>query len=234
MSLMRHTVLDGRVYARVEPSRAYLVDEPRARHVAVHAVAHGRKGDADAAVLKLAVQRLEHVDCGRVQRDHCGALNHHVAHARHRGCVDAAVLVGGRGGVGPIVKGEDELAQLVADEGDVCKVDGRADAHDEHAVHELADRVLLDVSPDGRPGQPPQDDHLRPHRLEDDDKEGDADAEDDRVLDAEQQRAQKGEDPKEEVGPLHPPEVARLRDVDEVGDRRDDDRREDVKRQKVE
>jgi hypothetical protein len=41
----------------------------------------------------------------------------------------------GFGGV--LVEGEDELSELVSDEGHVCEVHGGADADDEHAVDEL-------------------------------------------------------------------------------------------------
>mmetsp|Transcript_10451 Transcript_10451/g.32161 ORF Transcript_10451/g.32161 Transcript_10451/m.32161 type:complete len:234 (-) Transcript_10451:1512-2213(-) len=202
---MRHAEFDGCVHGRMEPPRTNLVFEASASKILVHPIANGCEGDSDATFFEVSVKALEHMNCRRVQRDDCGALYHNIA--------DAPVCFGGI-----LVEGEDQLLELVSDEGHVGEVHRRTNAYNQHAIDKLPDGILLDVAINRRAREAPQDDHLWADRLIDDDKEREADGHQDALLHSEEEGAEEGYHPQSKVGFLHVPQIAGLCDVHEIRD----------------
>lgn len=89
--------------------------------------------------------------------------------------------------------------QDVLNEWDVGEVDGCIDTHNHHPLGRDGVRVLLQVAVHGRPGEPPQDCGVRVGRLVDHESQGQDDRHQDAGFDAEEERAQEGEHPQQEI-----------------------------------
>mmetsp|Transcript_41770 Transcript_41770/g.119482 ORF Transcript_41770/g.119482 Transcript_41770/m.119482 type:complete len:278 (-) Transcript_41770:44-877(-) len=183
---------DGFVDVGEEPLLADEVLELGLAHRLVHPVADHGETHLNAAAPEVGDDVVDDVAGGGVHRDHRRHFEHQVLRRVH------------------VLNVCDISQQHVLDVLGVRKVERGANPADEDVGDEAAAALLLHVAVDRGARDAPQDGELGAHGLIDHDDQRQGHRDEDAFQHAEEQGAQKGDHPEQEIVPLHTPEVHRL------------------------
>mmetsp|Transcript_112344 Transcript_112344/g.313944 ORF Transcript_112344/g.313944 Transcript_112344/m.313944 type:complete len:277 (-) Transcript_112344:449-1279(-) len=185
--LVPQAVVDGIVHGGEEPLLADELLEARLAHRFVDAIPGHCERDLDPAAPEVVHDVVDDVACGGVHGDHRRHLQHEVLRRVH------LLQVGDIG------------QQHVLDERRVREVQGRSDPADEDVRNEGAAALLLHIAVNRRARNAPQDGELGAHGFVDDDDQRERHGDDDAHEHAQEQGAEEGDDPEEEVMALDAP-----------------------------